>query len=357
MRQGTCCQCGLTTSIRSFYSLNGMTYCEPCVWKASREAKESGLPSEYISLTDNSVCARCGVHNDTAEFPLLGKHPFCPACGPLVSSWPYPQWLKLSLVGLLALLGIALLHGRRYFHAGRTMYVGERLVGERRYAEALPYLRETLQVAPASDKAALLAAKAALLSGDVETAQKALRGHNDGYFEDSSDSGVQEVDGLWKRAVAAYEKADQAAKLEAQDGQEQEASRLMSQAASMYPESSALGQAAEYYEAGAAFDRKDYDRFLTLAQKQWDEHPSSGTAAGMSSALACKYLATGQALYRQQSEELLVKAEQLAAGDPVQEKPLQEYAERIRYRLASRQIIDKPEYDRRFRSGQTNTNQ
>jgi Tetratricopeptide repeat len=357
MRQGTCCQCGLTTSIRSFYSLNGMTYCEPCVWKASREAKESGLPSEYVSLTDNSICARCGAHNDTAEFPLLGKHPLCPACGPLVSNWPYPRWLKLSLVGLLALLGIALLHGRRYFHAGRTMYIGERLVGEQRYAEALPYLRETLDVAPGSDKAVLLAAKAALLSGDVETAQKVLKAHNNGYFEDGNDSDVQEVDGLFKRVVAAFEKADQAAKLEAQRDHGEEAARLMSQAASMYPESSALAQVADNYEAGAAFDRQDYDRFLTLAQKQWNEHPNSETAAGMSSALACKYATTGEASYRQQSEELLGKAQQLAAGDPAQDKPFQEYAERIRYRLASRQIIDKPEYDRRFRSGQTNTSQ
>ena len=328
-----------------------MTYCEPCVWKASREAKESGLPSEYISLTDNSVCARCGVHNDTAEFPLIGKHAFCPACAPLITDWPYPRWLKLALVGLLALLAVALLHGRKYFHAGATMYVGERLVDERRYAEALPYLRQTLQVAPESDEAVLLMAKAALLLGDIQTAQKALEGHNNGSFEDGGDSEVQEVKRLWDRAHAAFEKADQAAKLEAQEGQEQEAARLMSEAASMYPESPDLARAAEVYDEGVAFEHKEYDRFLALAQKQWRENPSGETAALMSSALACKYAVTGDAAYRAQSEEMLAKSQQLTQGDPAEVRRLQEYAERIRYRLDKREIMNTREYDRRFHGG------
>jgi hypothetical protein len=105
MRQGTCCECGLTTSIRSFYSFNGKTYCEPCVWKASREAKERGEPSDYISLTDNSICARCGAYSgDTADHPIVGKLPLCPNCAPQVSNWPYPMWLKAALAGLLLLL-------------------------------------------------------------------------------------------------------------------------------------------------------------------------------------------------------------------------------------------------------------
>ena len=351
MRQGTCCQCGLTKSIRSFYSLNGMTYCEPCVWKASREAKESGLPSEYISLTDNTVCVRCGADNGSMDFPLVGKHPFCPTCGPLVSNWPYPQWLRLSLVGLLLLLAVALVHGRKYFHAGRTMYIGERLVRQGRYADALPYLQETLQIAPDSDKAVLLAAKAALLSGDIQTAQKALQGHNNGRFEDSSDRDFQEVEGLWKRAIAAFEKADQASKLEQQEGHGEEAARLMHQAAAMYPEAQGLTQAAEYYDEGAAFERKDYDTFLSIAEKQWDEHASSETAGVLSSALACKYAVTGDAPFRRQSEDMLAKSQQLIQGDSTQQQLFQEYAERIRYRLDKRDIISKQEYDRRFRSG------
>lgn len=349
MQQGTCCQCGLTASIRSFYSLNGRIYCEPCVWKAAREAREAGEPAEYSSLTDNTVCSRCQADSGGADFPLVGKYPFCPNCAQLVSNWPYPQWMKIALVLLSALLAISLVHGRKYFQAGRTMYLGERLVEDHRYAEALPYLQQTLRVAPGSDKAVLLTAKAALLTGEFEVAQKALQGHNGGRFEDGNSSEFREVDAIWKRAVDALEKADQAYKLVEQENTGVEAARLMHEAASLYPEATGLAITAEYFDEGAAFDRRDYDTFVSIAQKQWKQYPLSATAAALASALACKYAVTRDPLYRQQSEEMLAKAQQLAGGSDAQ-KSFEEYSERIRYRLSSCEIISKQEYDRRFRA-------
>jgi hypothetical protein len=211
---------------------------------------------------------------------------------------------------------VALVHGRKYFHAGRVMYIGEKLVEKGHYAEALPYLQETLRVAPGSDKAALLAAKAALRSGDVESAHKALQGHNGGYFEDASKPEFKEVDALWNRATGALDKANEAAKLEGQDGKEIEAARLMHEAASAYPELPVLAFEAEFYEEGAAYVRKDYDAFLAIAEKQWKEQPVAQTAAAVASALACKYAATGDPSYRQRSEEMLAKSRQLAGLKP-----------------------------------------
>ncbi len=48
---------------------------------------------------------------------------------------------------------------------------------------------------------------------------------------------------------------------------------------------------------------------------------------------------------------MLEKSRQLSQGDKEAEQSYQEYAERIQYRLDTRGIIDKQEYDRRFRSG------
>jgi hypothetical protein len=257
--------------------------------------------------------------------------------------------MKIALVSLLALLAISLVHGRKYFQAGRTMYLGERLVEDHRYAEALPYLQQTLRVAPGSDKAVLLTAKAALLTGQVEAAQKALQGHDGGRFEDGNSSEFREVDAIWKRAVAALEKADKAYKLLEQENTGVEAARLMHEAASLYPEATGLAISAEYFDEGAAFDRRDYDTFVSIAQKQWKQYPLSATAAALASALACKYAVTRDPSYRQQSEEMLAKAQQLA-GDSDAQKSFEEYSERIRYRLSSREIISKQEYDRRFRA-------
>src|SRR5260370_11174856 len=206
MSDAVCSRCGQTFPVRSLFDLNGNTYCSPCVQKTSQEAKERGEPSSYMPLINKSICARCntyiGTSNDAVQ---IGGLRFCAACGPLIKDWDYPQWLKLGLAALLLLLVVALAHGRKYFHAGFEMYVGEHLVEKRRYAEALPHLQETLRIAPASDKAALLAAKAALLTGDVGSADKALQGHNGGAVYDASKAGFHGGDNTSQTAMGRSE--------------------------------------------------------------------------------------------------------------------------------------------------------
>ena len=350
MSEGTCGQCGQVFPVRSLYDLNGATFCQSCVRKASKEARERRLPFLYTPLINKSICARCNTYiGSSSDAVQIANLRFCASCGPLIKDWDYPQWLKVSLVVLLLLLVVDLAHGRKYFHAGREMYVGERMVASGRYTEALPHLKETLRIAPGSDKAVLLAAKAALLAGDVESADKALQGHQGGHFEDARKPEFQEVNSLWNRAMASFKKAEEAAKLEEQDGKEMEAARLMHEAATMYPESPNLALAAESTDAGVAFVRKDYDTFLAISEKQWGRQNLSQTAGVFSSALACKYAVTGELSYKQRSEEMLQKARQLAQGNAEALKQLDEYAERIHYRLDSRQIIGKTEYDRKFR--------
>jgi hypothetical protein len=184
----------MTGNVRSFYLLKDKMYCEPCVWKASRDAKEKGEPSEYVSLTDNSVCARCGASSELTDFATVGGQALCPNCSQQVQDWPTPNWLKLGL------LGVALVNGRKYFHAGRSLYVGERLVDEGRFDRALPYLQQSLRVAPESDKAVLLTAKVALMTGRVDIADQAIQGHEGGHFEDPGQD-FQEVKALWNRAT------------------------------------------------------------------------------------------------------------------------------------------------------------
>lgn len=354
MGESNCTQCGKSFSIRSLYDLNGAAYCTSCVQDAARQTKERGQPSAYVPLINKSICARCNTYiGDAPNAVQIGALRFCASCGPLIKDWDYPQWLKMSLAALVLLLVVALAHGQKYFHAGREMYVGERLVAKGRYTQALPHLQETLRIAPNSDKAVLLTAKAALLSGDVETAGKALQAHSGGHFEDADNKDFREVESLWNRATGALTKAEQAAKLEDEDGKEIEAARLMHEAAAAYPEHPGLAVAAEYYDSGAAFARKDYDTFVAITRKQWNEHPSAVMAAAMASALACKFAVTGDSSFREESEEMLDKAQQMAQGDAEALKNLEEYQPRIRYRLNTRQIITKKEYDRRFRSAET----
>jgi tetratricopeptide (TPR) repeat protein len=268
-----------------------------------------------------------------------------------VDSHPYPTWLKAGLLALLALLVVALMHGRRYFSAGRQMYVGEKLVEQGKYAEAVGHLKQTVQVAPGSDKAVLLLAKAALLSGDPNTASDAVHGHNNGLGFDQ-DSDVQEVQSLFARMKPAIDKANKAMELAPRPGMAGEAASLMHQAASEYPEMRALRDSLPYYDAGAAFENKDYDQFVALSEQVVREQPDSADPTGLlASAYACKFAVTGDPVWKKKAEEMLEKARQLSQTSSDAQKSFEEYAERTRYRLSSRQIIDKPEYDRRFRAG------
>jgi hypothetical protein len=352
MSETTCSSCGVALPIKSLYDLNDQAYCAPCVQQAVEIAKAGGQPSAVFPLANKLICARCNNYLSAgAPFVPSGAIRFCEPCGAMVKDWKYPQWLKLGFAGLLLLLVVALAHGVKYFSAGKALYTGERLVEEKKYSDALPYLQKTLVVAPGSDKAALLCAKAGILSGRPDVAGQALHGHNGGYFDDASKPEFQEVNGLWDRANKAFEEIERASKLQEQDGHEAAAAQLVHQAAVDYPQLPNIALAVNAYDGGVAFAKKDYDEFLALAKKNWDSFESASTALSMVSALDCKYAVTGDAQYRQRAEELFERARQMAAGDKEMMAELEEFQDRHNYRLQTRQIITKVEYDRRFRGG------
>ncbi|HXR32453.1 MAG TPA: hypothetical protein VN830_02000 [Verrucomicrobiae bacterium] len=355
MDQVACADCSRKLSSSEAYELNRKIYCGPCVQAAAQRAKDSGQLATITRYVDKSICARCNTYIGDSGGVEMGPVRLCGPCSTLVEDWPYPQWLKLSLAAFLVLLVFALIHGRKYFEAGKSLYRGEQLIEKGQYQQAVAYLKETLKVAPNSDKGALLAAKAALLSGDLLTASQALEGHEGGKFEKSDKPEFREVDDLWSRANRAMEQLEQAAKLDEQDGNEIEAAKLVHGVAALYPQLPHMDVLVDRYDEGVAFVKKDYDTFISLAEKDWHIMPVAATASALASALACKYAVTGDTAYRQRSEEMLAKARELAQGDKETLARLDEFGERNRYRLESRQIITKNEYDRRFRSANSAT--
>ncbi len=351
MNDAKCSDCGLTGPTQSFYSLNGKTYCEPCVWKASREAASRGAPSQYVSIGYESSCARCGRPVDVVT---EGKTPLCQECRTVAYSWPYPQWLKLSLAFLLILLVISLIHGRKYFVAGKSLYVGEKLVEQHKYEQAIPYLKTTVDTAPQSDKGVLLFAIACLRAGKPADAMRALDKHNDGRFENANDPLFVETNQLAERADRAFTKVKEASDLAQKNEHAEEAAQKMREAAQIYPESPDIALAVPEYEAAAAFESKDYDRFLSISQEIEKNSPNSGRSVAMvASALACKYAVTGDKSFRDRAEQMLEAAGRLSQSSAEEQKAFNEYSERIHYRLTSRLIIDTPEYNRRFRNNKS----
>jgi tetratricopeptide (TPR) repeat protein len=207
-------------------------------------------------------------------------------------------------------------------------------------------LQAALTIAPDCEKAVLLLAKADLLTGRYEEADKALNAHRGGQFEEGPLT--TEVTRIFERVDKGLGKAADARKLY-EAGKSVEAARTYHEAAALLPEDAALADAVMAVDGAAAFDRKDYDGFLAVAEKAWKKHPESSDVARMlASALACKYAVTGDPAFRARAEEMLEKARQLAASSPEALQRHNKFEERIRYRLKTRKILDMKEYDRQF---------
>jgi hypothetical protein len=348
MRKAKCTACDTAVPLASSYKVEDSVYCEPCANQKFNELKAYGRTPRVATVLDPTICSKCGLDNGNSELPVTAGLPLCMPCAQAVMERPFPGWLKASLAALFVLLFVALWHGKPYFKAGKSLVVGERMVDHGRYADAIPYLESVVESAPQCEKCILLLVKAQLLTGDIESAQKRLAAHPE--FEQNEL--FYEVKRIWDRAAEAMKRADEASKLEEQK-KDDEALKTMTEAAALYPEMPALSNAVEYYKGSVAFDRKDYNGFTEIAEAMWKKEPNSaGVVAMLASAVACQYAVSGNAAYRQRAEELLERAHVLAQSSPEEQKNYQEYAERIRYRLQSRVIIDKDEYDKRFRKTQ-----
>jgi tetratricopeptide (TPR) repeat protein/ribosomal protein S27AE len=346
MLQGKCEQCGATNSLALFKGVDGRLLCGRCTQQVVEQAKAKRTAVQIVSIIDPTVCYQCKADNGSTELPLIGGLPFCVRCAPGLYERPFPPWLKLTLAGLLVLLGLGLVHSVPFFRAGKALVIGERLVVARQYQQAIPQLQTALAIAPDCEKAVLLLGKADLLTGRYQEANKVLTGHKGGQFKEGPLA--TEVRRTFERVDKGLGKAADARKL-FEAGKSVEAARTYHEAAALLPEAPGLADAVDGLDAVAAFDQKDYDTFLAIAEKGWKTHSQSSDYAGaLASALACKYAVTGDPAFRARCEEMLEKAGLLAASSPEAIQRNKEYEERTRYRLRTRKILDPKEYDRQF---------
>jgi hypothetical protein len=347
MRRENCSECGASHGLSSLNWVNERLLCPSCTQKA--RAAFTGKPADFVahSLIDPTVCFQCKRDNGNSELPVVGKLPFCPDCRQALYDRPFPRWLRLAMLGLLILLAAALAHSVPYWRAGKDLVIGERLVQGRDYRQAVVPLHNVLKIAPESEKAILLLAKADILSGNPGEVGRLVSGRQ---FKDTPL--FHEIDRLMGRVGKAFSKAEEAQKL-AKQNRWNDAARAMHEAASFYPELPDFDESAAGLEISSAWEEKDYDRFVAISERNWKNHPNSHNAAGsLASALACKYAVTNDPAFRTRAEELLARSRELAASSPEALADQQEYEERIRYRLTSREIIDREEYNRRFRQQQ-----
>ena len=253
-------------------------------------------------LIDPTVCVHCSADGGATEWPQLAGTPTCPKCSDFFRNRPFPTWLRYSAVLFLCVAVAAFIYNWRFF------------IG---YVEFLRGMR-------------------ALERHQVEQGVALL---------DSAAKRVPEVPQL-----AVLPNLINAQRLVSEDKNE-EALELLAKSRPYVPDNyqDLYRQTENAAQMGAAFNRHDYDSFLAAAKKLADFAPNEPRAvAALASAYACKFAATGDPSFRQQSLKQLERAHKLAGAD---DDDFPEYENRIQHRLATREIITRDEFHERFPDG------
>jgi hypothetical protein len=326
------------------WQVAGASYCQSC---AERVVEERGPFDEddVEQRFDPTVCVNCGHDEGDTELPRLAGLPACEACAEGLRNRPFPMWVRASFVILLVLLVASQVLGVRYFGAAANVVRAERLIESGDHAEASALLDGAIEKAPDSAKALLLKAKAAFLAGDPQGAYAAIERFGKRTQEQEL---IEEVNAILERVEKAMAKVQEAGRL-MDDGDDEGALRAAQQAARLYPEWPPAAELVESCEAGVAFQKKDYDGFHAISARLAARSPDSSMHVAMlASALACRYAVTNDPGLKAQAEETLARAESLIR-EAQERAAFVEYAERIRHRIRTREIITRKEYDRRFR--------
>lgn len=280
----------------------GRSLCRPCAETEAEGHDEEALANGgVVRQVDPTVCAQCGADNGEGELPLISQLPVCRQCEDSLRNRPYPAWLKLSFAALVALAIFSLAWNWRFWAAYREMQQMQRAMRSSKF-----------------DDAAALAEAAARHVPEVPELA-AVADFNRGIVLLTNDQSAE--------AVQAFGKARQGGR-------------------QMGP---VLDQMTLRAEAGAAFDRKDYDEFLAKMQAYAASAPGDQYAvAGVASAYACKYAVGGAEEDRDLALKNLDDAAKLAHSNV---PDFQDFRDRIEHRLETREIMKQKEFQRRFPSG------
>lgn len=286
------------------FSIRDRILCEKCADAEIDRLRESETPilvDEVHRLVDPTVCSRCGQSG--VEWPTLAGIPVCNVCEDFFRNRPFPNWIKASLAAVLAIALFSMVHNARYFFG----YL---------------HLRQGL---------------AASSAGDLDLAADLIN-RAAGEVPESPELGFL---GVYTRGVSllARDSAIEAlpyltAYRDANPGDDQATLLLLTA------------------QSAAAYDRGSYDEMERYAAEAAATAPGDPIAvAAMASAQACRFAVSGDSVLLVAAHETLARAEAIAATDPSMTERFQEYKDRILFRLATREIISREEFIRRFPNG------
>ena len=293
MRMMVCQCCSTERPTNETFDVQGRTLCKDCGDQFFEEHPESDV--SVAQNVDPTICANCGADNGDTPHGRIIEVPACAACTEFFRNRPYPKWVKMFFLAVAVLVVVSLVWNGRFFQGYFEMRAAFAAWADQDFSEAASQMSAAAEHVPESME---LREFAAFLQG-----------------------------------ILCLQK-DECEKAET----------YFTQCTHMPPEFGVpmLRQTAAI---GTAFNRKDYDQFLQIAEQAALQRPSDPIAqAQVASALACLYAVGGDDDLRRQAESKLEEAKKLGTEGIEASR----YEERIRHRLKTREIISSEEYEQRF---------
>jgi DNA-directed RNA polymerase subunit RPC12/RpoP len=304
MRNTKCDDCGRAFPVNETFKIIDGIFCRSCGEKLIKSRKD--IRQEQIQRQfDATVCVNCGKDNGDAEFARMAGLPTCEECIKYFRNRPYPMWIRAAMVGLFLIVIFSFVWNERFICG----YVD------------------------------LRNANAAANTGDFKTTAKLFH---------SASARVPEAKYL--SSIASFYEG---VCLLSED-KSSEALERFNRSKPGLPAVWPVDEMIMNAKIGIAFDNKDYDEFLALSQKVYEKNPRQCDYVAMvASAYACKYAVSGDEQFKQQSLDFLKKAKTMSERQGFL-KEYNEYSDRILHRIATREIIDREEFNKRFPNGWQN---
>jgi tetratricopeptide (TPR) repeat protein len=303
MRSASCAACEKSVPMREAFSVAERTLCLECANKFFKERGQTKVkPGEVTRLVDPTVCAQCAKDCGDEELPRIANLPVCKECDHLFRHRPFPTWLKVSFAAFLSVAVAAFVYNLRFFlayvdivHANHELKGGKVEQGVAHYAAAAERIPEIPE-------------------------------------------------------LAVFPNLFRAEKLSSEDKYDEAMALIQKSRPHAPPDMRRMFDEAELHvQLGRAFDRKDYDAFLNIAQQMNNLAPDKfNTLGALASAYACKYAVTGDAQFRDQANQYLQRAK---AGTGADAEVVKDFEDRIQYRLQKREILSRKEFKERFPNG------
>jgi tetratricopeptide (TPR) repeat protein len=303
MKQVRCEDCLIEYPINDTFKVSGKAVCQACGDKILSDKNLKFRPTVERQL-DPTICFNCRKDNGNIDLPALSGLPACEQCQDSFLNRPFPQWIKVAMVGVVVLVIVSFVWNMRFIKA---------------YSQIKTSYRQ-------------------LSAGEIEKAAASMSAATSNVPEDKyTRAAASFFDGL---VLLKQEKWNEAIE------------RFNACGNNLAP---VFQSAIEENIAGAkiamAFDNKDYDGFVRMAMQLQNKKPDDPIYVGqVASAYACKYAQSGDEQFKKISLESLDKARALAKKSAM-DKEFEEYEQRILHRLHTREIIDRKEFVQKFPNG------